>query len=77
MLKNSSWKTSIAGAGAIFGALGAILVEVSTGGDNGKLDMELVLAMFGIVSAGVGNLFSKDKDKTNAPSPGVTKQTDK
>lgn len=76
MLKNSSWKTSVAGIGAILGAVGTILVEVSSGGENGKLDTELVLGMVSLISAGVGNLFSKDKDKTNAPHPGTTKPAD-
>jgi hypothetical protein len=73
MLKTSSWKTSLGGIGGILGAVGFLLSEF-TSKEFSQINWAEVTLACGVISAGVGSLFAKDKDKTNAPSPSVTKQ---
>jgi hypothetical protein len=73
MLKSSSWKTSLGGIGGILGAAGFLLQEF-TSKEFAQINWAEVTLACGVISAGVGALFAKDKDKTNAPSPVTAKQ---
>jgi hypothetical protein len=52
----TNWRTTLAGAAAIAGALAALLKMLSTG----SIDPTLLWTNLGIISAGVMGLFARD-----------------
>lgn len=62
-----NWKTTFAGIGAIAGGIGAICKAL---GDGFQMDdWDVLSAAAGIISVGVGGLFGKDSNVSNAPRP--------
>lgn len=56
----SNWKTTAAGAAAIFGAIASVLTQASTK----SWSMEQLMTDFTAASAGVGLIFAKDGNVT-------------
>lgn len=59
-LKNKNWKTTLAGLGAIFVAVG-VAIQAHFDNDPAGVQWEIVLAS---VLAGLGLIFAKDGDKS-------------
>lgn len=55
-----NWKTTAAGVGAILGALASLVTMFS----KGQVDGTVLMADFGMISAGVTGLFAKDSNVT-------------
>jgi len=56
-----SWKTTVAGLGAILVALGSVLTQLAEGG-MASVDWAVVIPA---VIAGIGLLLARDSDKTS------------
>jgi hypothetical protein len=64
-------KTTAAGIVAILTGLGMLAPEINkvANGDFAAIDFGALKAAFAAVAIGVGLIFAKDADKSNAPSP--------
>jgi hypothetical protein len=56
----TSWKTTSAGAAAIFGAVASLLSMAS----KGQIDGNVLMTDIGVISAGIMGLFAKDNNVT-------------
>jgi len=66
----ASWKTTAAGIAMILGAVSSIVVALLDGNPATSPNWEVALAA---IAGGVGLIFAKDRNVSNATTPGAAK----
>lgn len=61
-----SWRTTATGVGTILGGVATVI----TGIVADPMDFKLIVAGASAIAAGIGLIFAKDANVSNAPSPG-------
>jgi hypothetical protein len=64
----TNWKTSALGASAILGAIASLLSMFS----KGQVDGNILMTDLGVIAAGIGGLFAKDKNVTGGTIDNTT-----
>ncbi len=64
----TNWKTSATGVAAILGAVASLISMIA----EGKVDGNILMTDFGVISAGIMGLFAKDKNVTGGTIDNAT-----